>query len=223
MVIFSKVWFYYIRKFELCHLRMKHNFIQMTATAGLTVPHSINPIFQYIFDCLGFNPMNGNSNFVFQGLNCLWMVSVTLILNGSPQQIVQRGQITALRRPIDIGNSADYLIFENGASDGYQASVLGLFKLCRPSYRGFYAKFSSEKCEECSVPEDDDELMLMDVQTHYGQQQQYFRLSALDENVNELFCPITTQFYELASQIDPLFTYSISLIYVCVESHHQPL
>ena len=25
----------------------------MSATAGLTVPHSINPIFQYIFDCLG--------------------------------------------------------------------------------------------------------------------------------------------------------------------------
>ena len=31
---------------------MKHT-IQMTATAGLTVPHSIRPIFQYIFDCLG--------------------------------------------------------------------------------------------------------------------------------------------------------------------------
>ena len=28
---------------------MKH-IIQMTATAGLAVPHSINPIFQYIFD-----------------------------------------------------------------------------------------------------------------------------------------------------------------------------
>ena len=32
---------------------MKHNIIQMTATAGLTVTHSINQIFQYIFDCLG--------------------------------------------------------------------------------------------------------------------------------------------------------------------------
>ena len=29
---------------------MKHNFIQMTATASLTVLYSINPIFQYIFD-----------------------------------------------------------------------------------------------------------------------------------------------------------------------------
>ena len=70
--------------------------------AGLTVTHPINPIFQYIFDCLGFNSMNNIFNLVFQGLNCLWMVSVTLILNGSPQKIVQRGQITALWRPIDI-------------------------------------------------------------------------------------------------------------------------
>ena len=50
---------------------MKHNTIQMAETAVLTVPHSINPIFQYIFDCLGFNFMNGNFNFVFQSLNHL--------------------------------------------------------------------------------------------------------------------------------------------------------
>ena len=94
---------------------MKHNIIQMTVTAGLTIPHSINPIFQYIFDCLGFNSMNGNFDFVFQGFNRLSMVSVTLILNGSPQKIIQRGQIIASRRPIDIRISADYSIFENGA------------------------------------------------------------------------------------------------------------
>ena len=35
-------------------------------------------------------------------------------LNGSPQKIVQRDQITAPRRPIDIRISADYSIFENG-------------------------------------------------------------------------------------------------------------
>ena len=162
----------------------------MTSTVGLTVPHFINPIFQYIFDCLGFNPMNGNFDFVFQGLNPLWMDSVTLILNGSPQKIIQRGQITAPRRLIDIRISADYSIFQNGASDGHEASVLGLFELCRPSYRGLYAKFSSEKYEECSVPENDKELILMYVQAHFGQQQQCFRLSALDENVNGFFCPI---------------------------------
>ena len=75
-IFFQKYGF--IRKIELFHLRMKHNIIQMIATAGLTVPHSFNPIFQYIFDRLGFNPMNGNFDFVFQGLNRLWMVSVTL-------------------------------------------------------------------------------------------------------------------------------------------------
>ena len=82
-------------------------------------------LFQYIFDCLGFNPMNSNFDFVFQGLNRLWMVSVTLILNGSPQQIVQRGLITASRWPIDIRISADYSIFENGAQkiDGYVGCV----------------------------------------------------------------------------------------------------
>ena len=52
--------------------------------------------------------MNGNFDFVFQGLNRLWVVSVILIFNGSPQKIVQRGQITAPRRPIDIRISADY-------------------------------------------------------------------------------------------------------------------
>ena len=62
----------------------------MIATAGLIVTHSINPIFQYIFDFLGFNPMIDNFDCVFQGLNRLWMLSVTLILSGSPQKIVQR-------------------------------------------------------------------------------------------------------------------------------------
>ena len=50
----------------------------MIVTAGLIVPHSINPIFQFIFDCSGFNPMNGNFDFVLQGPNLLWMVSVIL-------------------------------------------------------------------------------------------------------------------------------------------------
>ena len=50
-IFFQKYGF--IKKIEPYHLKKKHNIIQMTATAGLTVPHSINPIFQYIFDCLG--------------------------------------------------------------------------------------------------------------------------------------------------------------------------
>ena len=59
--------------------------------------------------------MNNYFDFVFQGLNRLWMVSATLIFNGSPQIILQRRQITAPRRPIDIRISAEYSIFENGA------------------------------------------------------------------------------------------------------------
>ena len=85
----------------------------MTATASLTVPHSINPIFQYIFDSFYFNSMNGNFDFVCQSLNCLWMVRVTFIISGSPQKMVQRRQITAPRLPIDKRISADYSIFKN--------------------------------------------------------------------------------------------------------------
>ena len=59
--------------------------------------------------------MNGNFDFVFEGLNRFQMVSLARIRNSSLQKIVQRGQITALRRPIEIKISADYSIFENGA------------------------------------------------------------------------------------------------------------
>ena len=63
---------------------MKHNIIQMTFADGLTVRHSIIPIFQNIFDCFGFRPMNENFDFVFQGPSRLWMVSETLTLNAIP-------------------------------------------------------------------------------------------------------------------------------------------
>ncbi len=43
----------------------ENNIVQMTATTGFTVGHSINPIFKHIFDCLGSNFMNGNFDFVF--------------------------------------------------------------------------------------------------------------------------------------------------------------
>ena len=122
MAIKKNLWIFFqkndfIRKIEPFHLRMRH-IIQMTTTAGLTVPHSMNPIFQYIFDCLSFNLVCGNFDFVFQGLNRLWMFGVILIFNGYPQKIVQRGQITAPRRPIDIRVSADYSIFEKLVEHG---------------------------------------------------------------------------------------------------------
>ena len=46
--------------------------------------------------------------YMFQGLKRLWIVSVTLILNRFPRKIVQRDQITAPRRPIDIRITAKY-------------------------------------------------------------------------------------------------------------------
>ena len=40
---------------------------------------------------------------------------ITFILNGSLQKIVQRGEVTAPRRPIDIRDWSSYSIFINGA------------------------------------------------------------------------------------------------------------
>ena len=56
----------FIRKIESYHLRIKH-IIQMTSTAGLTVPYSINPIFQYIFNFLGKRPIRSMSKIVAFG------------------------------------------------------------------------------------------------------------------------------------------------------------
>lgn len=72
---------------------MKHDFIQMSSTAGLTIPDSINSIFQHIFECFCFKLTNSNFDFLFQVLNCLWVVSVTFILDSFPLKIVQRRQI----------------------------------------------------------------------------------------------------------------------------------
>jgi len=43
------------------------------------------------------------------------VVGVILILYGTPQKIVQRGQIAAAMRPVDIAVSADYAIFKRTA------------------------------------------------------------------------------------------------------------
>ena len=63
------------------------------------------------------------------------MVSVTLIHNGSPQKIVQRGLITVPRRPIDIRISADYPTFVNGAQkiDSYVGCVASGLVLLKPN------------------------------------------------------------------------------------------
>ena len=73
----------------------------------------------------------------------------------------------------------------------HTASILALIELCTASYR-FYSKFFSKKCVKCSSFENDGKLMLMVVQAHSEQQQQCFRLTLLDEHVNELLYPIRT-------------------------------
>lgn len=72
---------------------MEHDFIQIASTAELTIPDSINSIFQYIFECFCFKFTNSNFDFLFQVLNRLWVVSVTFILDSFLQKIVQRRQI----------------------------------------------------------------------------------------------------------------------------------
>ena len=47
-----------------CNSYTFFSIIQMTAKAGLTVPHSINPVFQYIFDCLGKRSIRSRSKIV---------------------------------------------------------------------------------------------------------------------------------------------------------------
>ena len=117
-IFFQKYGF--IRKIESFHLRMKH-IIQMTSTVGLTLAHSINPNFSVHFRLFGLQSRERQLRF---RLNRLWMVSVTIILNDFLQKIVQRGEIKAPTRPIDIRISADYSIFENGARPSNREFVM---------------------------------------------------------------------------------------------------
>ena len=142
----------------------------MTATAGLTVPHLIDPIFHYICDCLSFNPMNVNFDFVFQGLNRLWIASIKLILDGSAQKKVQRGQITAPRRPIDIRISADYLILENDAqkTDCYVGCVASGPVLLKPNvvhailFNFWKQKFVEHGTVTLVIDRNDDSLLIFE-------------------------------------------------------------
>ena len=79
---------------------MKHNIIQMTATADLTVPQSINLIFS-TFSIVKFGLQSHEYQLRFH------------VSRPQSSLNVQRGQITALRRPIGNRISADYSIFEN--------------------------------------------------------------------------------------------------------------
>lgn len=83
----------------------------MTTMADLTLPYPINPIFQFFFNCLDSDRMNGNFDFVFQEL-------LTKMKN-------QRCHITAPRSPNDIRISDCYSISKNNAQmfDGFIGRV----------------------------------------------------------------------------------------------------
>ena len=77
---------------------------------------------------------NGFSNIFLKSVNCLWLVSVTFIFDGTPQIIVQQHQIAALRWPNDISSAADNVSFKNRVQNiectfGCVALSAGLLKL----------------------------------------------------------------------------------------------
>ena len=66
---------------------MENNFIQMAASAGHGVAYTIGPIFKHIIDCVQLYLTNVFTNIVH--VNCLWLVGVTFIFDGTPEIIVQ--------------------------------------------------------------------------------------------------------------------------------------
>ena len=86
---------------------MKNDFVHVAPSTGLTVCHSVTPISDDILNYLGANFTQNSRNVVFQ--------SITSVFNGTPQEEVQRCQIAATRRPIDISWTADYAVVKLGA------------------------------------------------------------------------------------------------------------
>ena len=89
----------------------------MAASAGHAVAYTIVPISKHIIDCVKLYFINGFTNIVLQSVICLWLVGVTLILDGIPQIIVQRCQTLVPRWPNDISSAADNAIFKNRAQN----------------------------------------------------------------------------------------------------------
>ena len=96
---------------------MENNFIQMAASTGHAVTYMIGPIFKHIIDCVQLYFTNGFTNIVLQSVNCLWLVGVTLIFEGTPQIIVQPCQSSAPRWPNHISSAANNAIFKNSAQN----------------------------------------------------------------------------------------------------------
>ena len=94
---------------------MESNFIQMAWPRA--VAYTIGAISMHIIDCVQLYFSNGFTNIVPLSVNCLWLVGVTLIFDGTPQIIVQRCQIAAPRWANDISSAADNAIFNNRAQN----------------------------------------------------------------------------------------------------------
>ena len=89
----------------------------MFASAGHVLAYTIDPIFKHIIDCVQLYFTNGFTNIILWSVNCLWLVGITLIFDGTPQIIVQWYQIAASKWPNDISSAADNLIFKNRAQN----------------------------------------------------------------------------------------------------------
>ena len=85
----------------------------MVAPAGYGVVYTIGTIFKHIIDCEQLYFTNSFTNILLQSVNCLWLVGVTLIFDGTPQIIVQRCQIAAPSWPNNISSAADNAIFKS--------------------------------------------------------------------------------------------------------------
>lgn len=65
----------------------------MAATPGIVVCYNIGLIFKRIINCVRLHFTNGFTNIVLKNVNCLCLVAVTVIFDGTPQIGVQRCQI----------------------------------------------------------------------------------------------------------------------------------
>ena len=80
--MFSNFFFYL--KVQSFRLIMENNFIQMAALAGNAVAYTIGPIFKHFIDCVQLYFNNGFTNIGLLSVNCLCLVGVTLIFDGTP-------------------------------------------------------------------------------------------------------------------------------------------
>ena len=90
---------------------MGNNFVQMAASAGPAVAYTIGSIFKHFIDCVQLHFTNGFTNIGVYGVNCLWLIDVTLIFIividwcdqlawASKKQRRLEGYVAAFRNPL---------------------------------------------------------------------------------------------------------------------------